>query len=728
MPKVSIFPRISEIRTGAEVELSDILFWIKSGEWAEKINKIHEAIGAGMAEKEIAKIKSDIPYFTGSGTFSLRNDQGLVRHSGRLVIDFDKVTDLQEAKQKICADKYSEAVFVSCTGRGFAVIVKINPEKHLESFKFLEKYYKDTYSLVIDKACKDVSRPRYISHDPDLFSNPAAELVRLPSATIDGDPEKYDWIMNLHNRYESFIEGNRHNYLVILSMRLNKYGVDSEYSLNRLLAEFICADKTEKEITNIHKWAYQKNDQFGTKIINKSFKELPPEEALKIKKIASYAHAANQAGRVLGDADVMMMCNEHLISLDQVKGIFSDVFKKHADEFDLDNKAEIYRLKLFLSKKYDIKKNIVLDRIEFKRKSEEKFRFIDLHTINVDLMDAGFKFAPEKTRTIILSDFVKKYDPFVEYFESLPEWKEGEEDHIQKLAAYIKTDDQEFWETQFKKALIRSVRCALDHQENRIVMALVQEKQYTGKSTFIRWLCPMDEQYFSDTLPEPGKDAEIALTEKFMWSLDELDELPKHDMNRIKSMISRASVNQRRAYAEFATSAPRRVSFWASTNKTEFLTDTSNTRWLCFSVESIDFEYKKNCDINRVWAQAYALYNLGHSGLLTKEETERREKKNNEHAAGSHEMELILKRFKVCSKDEGVYMSVAEIQIELEKNSGRSLALNRRNVGIAMTRLGFVFSRKKIHGNVFRGYHVGNVTENDDRIFDPDSENDTPPF
>ncbi|GAI06051.1 unnamed protein product, partial [marine sediment metagenome] len=34
-----------------------------------------------------------------------------------------------------------------------------------------EKYYAETYGIVLDTACKDVNRLRFISYDPDIFHN-----------------------------------------------------------------------------------------------------------------------------------------------------------------------------------------------------------------------------------------------------------------------------------------------------------------------------------------------------------------------------------------------------------------------------------------------------------------------------------------------------------------------------------------------------------------------------
>ena len=72
-------------------------------------------------------------------------------------------------------------------------------------------------------------------------------------------------------------------------------------------------------------------------------------------------------------------------------------------------------------------------------------------------------------------------------------------------------------------------------------------------------------------------------------------------MNKLKAIISIAVVKERRPYAKNEIEAPRRCNFWGSTNKEEFLTDDTNTRWLCFTIHDIDWEYATSIDIHKAW-------------------------------------------------------------------------------------------------------------------------------
>lgn len=94
----------------------------------------------------------------------------------------------------------------------------------------------------------------------------------------------------------------------------------------------------------------------------------------------------------------------------------------------------------------------------------------------------------------------------------------------------------------------------------------------------------------------------MCLSENFIINLDELAIFDKKEINYLKSLLSKDRVKIRRPFATRATSDARRASFFGSTNNNVFLTDeTGSVRWLCFEIDSIDFAYIKNVDIDQVW-------------------------------------------------------------------------------------------------------------------------------
>jgi hypothetical protein len=102
----------------------------------------------------------------------------LLTHSGLICIDFDAVENVSQLKAELAKDPYTFAALLSASGNGLAAIVKIDPSKHLESFTGLKAYYFKHYGQLIDESCKNVSRLRFLSHDPAPIINPESKLFK----------------------------------------------------------------------------------------------------------------------------------------------------------------------------------------------------------------------------------------------------------------------------------------------------------------------------------------------------------------------------------------------------------------------------------------------------------------------------------------------------------------------------------------------------------------------
>jgi predicted P-loop ATPase len=312
------------------------------------------------------------------------------------------------------------------------------------------------------------------------------------------------------------------------------------------------------------------------------------------------------------------------------------------------------------------------------------------------------------------SDYVPKYNPIAEYFNALPGWDpKEEEDYISYLASFVKTDDDAFFATHLKKALVRTIAQALKGKVNRIILALAGSAQETGKTTFVRFLCPPAlKPYYTETNMTADKDSDIQLSENFIWNLEELAALHNNEINKLKAIFSRESVKQRAAFAEHTEQNPRRVSFFATTNKLNFLVDDQNTRWVCVNVKSVDHDYNntetgvKKVNIDNVWAQAWALYNTGFNDQLTKEEQRARDEKNHLYEAESMERDLILQHFQFADKGLGEFMSSTDILFKIQAAVDHKLKMNIHAVTRVMNQLEFAPDIRKVNGKSCRGFWV----------------------
>lgn len=703
--KVTLYPNIKTSAGGENKTLKDIINSIKAGQWATQVSDIRTI----EDKAQRTKAKQKLPYFTGSGTFDQRNKQGLIAHSNRIIIDIDNIdsSDLGPTKKLLANDKYSECVFLSVSGNGLAVIVKIDGSKHEHSFDALKAYYIKTYNIAIDKSCRDVCRPRYVSHDPKLIYNETSETFLINGITKES-------IYNIvSTKIQRSPEGQRHNDLLKASILMGGFvagGVFDDFEAENFLTEQI-----------VHKYGEAWPDD--TKAIKdglingktkplhydtfEKFRAENPEYEAKIKNIYKIAHQINRAGRVFSSVDISQSAKEFEINPDKVEKIFKKIFAKHKEEFGIDNKPIIFKAEIYLKDKYDFLRNEVTQFNEFKLKNEAQYIKCNVDSVHRSMQHVGLKFGLDKLKSLLRSDFVPAYNPFVEYFENLPTHTD-DKDYIKELANYVNTTDQEFFEVQFKKTLVRSIACSLYNEENRIVFVLVGEKQHTGKSTFIRFLNPFGIKYYTESPLRDTKDGEFSYAQNFIYNLEELSSLNNIEINKLKAIISKTMIKERKAYAEDAEEHPRRCNFWGSTNNGQFLTDTENTRWLCFTIESINWDYKKDIDINKVWAQAYKLYIDGYDHTMTPQESVHRDKENKNYELVDLEKELITRHYKPSDNIGGKFVTNSNIMDKISISPAAS-KLNIRAVGKAMIQLGFIKDLKKINGHTARGYWVEEV-------------------
>ena len=172
--KISFYRNVED-NVGTEISLRDFLFNDKYKEQIEHIRSIND-------EDVQKSLKKQMPLATISGTFApTRKAENLVVHSNLLCIDIDKkdnmgVTwfdDLKHEWHNIPQILYAGR---SIRGKGWFAIFRIAyPDKHKAQFEALQQDFASS-GLVIDKSCKDVSRMRFISYDPEPYVNEVATL------------------------------------------------------------------------------------------------------------------------------------------------------------------------------------------------------------------------------------------------------------------------------------------------------------------------------------------------------------------------------------------------------------------------------------------------------------------------------------------------------------------------------------------------------------------------
>jgi len=274
---VTIFQSIKDTSTPFYRNVGVILGRIKSGASKELVKKIR----AEKRKPERNELKKKLPAVCFSGKFTKRADAYLVEHSGLICLDFDGYTkskDLLEDKENLCKNKYVYSVFISPSGNGLKVLVKIpaDADNHINYFNSLEKYFNSQY---FDKTSKNVSRVCYESYDPlihvnenssiwDVIEEPeyteVSKVKDSPTIPITDENKVVEILVKWWTKKYPMMEGQRNHNVYILAMAFNDFGINkslASYVLNQYASE----DFSVREIATTIDSAYRHTANFGTK-------------------------------------------------------------------------------------------------------------------------------------------------------------------------------------------------------------------------------------------------------------------------------------------------------------------------------------------------------------------------------------------------------------------------------------------------------------------------------
>jgi hypothetical protein len=155
----------------------NLLHLLQSNVYKEKVEALRQIENPERRDEA----KKMLPGFTPSGLFSKREASSLISHSGLIGIDIDykenlHISNFLELKEQISKLPTVAYCGLSVSGKGFWCLVPIkDPEKHREHFLALEKAF-EFHEITVDAACKDVSRLRFCSYDPDAYFNHSAKI------------------------------------------------------------------------------------------------------------------------------------------------------------------------------------------------------------------------------------------------------------------------------------------------------------------------------------------------------------------------------------------------------------------------------------------------------------------------------------------------------------------------------------------------------------------------
>ena len=274
---ITIFRNIKETEQPFYRPIDVILTRIKEGASKDLVKEIRKE----NDKTRINQLKQELPAICFSGTFNKRNDSAIMEHSGFICLDFDgykKNKDLLEQKERISKDKHTYSVFISPSGNGLKVIVKIpqDIDNHKNYFNSLESHFSSEH---FDKTSKNISRVCYESYDPLIYINTNSSVWSKIEEQEYVERDKYrdrvtipitdenkiiDILIKWWEKKYPMVEGQRNHNIYVLAAAFNDFGV------NKSLAEYVMGNYQSRdfpigEIRRTIDSAYANTSKFGSR-------------------------------------------------------------------------------------------------------------------------------------------------------------------------------------------------------------------------------------------------------------------------------------------------------------------------------------------------------------------------------------------------------------------------------------------------------------------------------
>ena len=230
---VTLFKNFNEATQN--LSIAEVLNDIKTGRYKNQIVYLRKSLAESKMEA-YERAKKSLPAFTPSACFSGgRKPEFITGYTAIIVLDIDKLTpeQLKEAKTSAVRTSYTFAAFISPSGNGLKILVKVNSaqEKHKDAFLALQQFYENILKLPIDKSGKDITRLCFVSYDTDLYLNENASVYPVipiknkdiaysesPLSQGEGVGGEaflavYEHCQRFTEKKESYTNGNRNNFV-----------------------------------------------------------------------------------------------------------------------------------------------------------------------------------------------------------------------------------------------------------------------------------------------------------------------------------------------------------------------------------------------------------------------------------------------------------------------------------------------------------------------------------
>lgn len=268
--KVSVFKDLFKTKDVPYiVSLEKIFERIRIGKSKEIIDLIREQ----ESKQEQDKIKQKLPCILFAGEFSERSKNGLINHSGLMIVDFDKYPNdrvMFEQLEELKKNNHFVSLFISPSGNGIKGVVKIpncdkiQHEKYFKEFNKTFKYeYFDISNCNVDRVCYESYDPNIyinynaINYEPVLIDEGFSVSEKVPLIPITNEDYIIEKIINFDWK-KDFREGERNAFIFDLAGAFCEYGISENTAIGYIINNVIIGDFSENEAQTTIKSAYKR--------------------------------------------------------------------------------------------------------------------------------------------------------------------------------------------------------------------------------------------------------------------------------------------------------------------------------------------------------------------------------------------------------------------------------------------------------------------------------------
>jgi predicted P-loop ATPase len=596
-------------------------------------------------------------------------------------------------------------------------LVKIEPERHLDAFNGLKQYYFRNYGQLIDQSCKNVSRLRFLSYDPLLYTNESAKTFKeYPKK--EAKPKQVHTVLT-GNEFDELIdricrggydltEGAYKNYLDIGFALASEFGERGREYFHAVAGQNSKYDHIKAD----RQYNYCLRDTGQSKIAIGTFYyyakqagvELKSQQAVKLENIAKMAKKQGRA-----QESVVEIARLSGMDVEKATETAAAVFEANVS-LQLTGQTPVALCQLYLSNNHQLHYNTITADIEDRAiLFNNRPKILDDMSLNTmylkfsELTDNKISF--EFFCRVIYSEMTRYYNPFEDFLKA-NESVQRSQQIIDELAACIETTTPHVakYLTHWGVGMIASVY----GYTSPLVLVLAGERQNTGKTEFFRRLLPKPlANYYAESKLDGGKDDDILLTKKLIIMDDEFGGKSKFEAKRFKELTSKASFSIRLPYGRTHRDLKRLAVLAGTTNDLGLISDpTGNRRILPINVLGINHPAYNAIDKTALFMAFYDLYQSGFNWHLSSEDILQLNENSSEFNAINFEAELINQYFRVPQNgDYSDYLTNTELKIYLEVNSQQRI-FDTRKLGMEMKNLGFQQVKRKVNGSTMRCYAV----------------------